>query len=186
MALDLNTFHNVADVEAHAVRTLPRAALDYYRSGADAARTLRDNRAAFAKYKFMPKMLIDVSKRDLSVNLLQRRMKASMPVGVAPTAMQRMAHPDGECANAKAAEAAGAVFILSTISTSSIEEVAQSAPNAVKWFQLYIYKVFQQMFPYKTGIELFNSLTTARFYRVHPPTKMNMKSEYIISISINT
>ena len=54
---------------------------------------------------------------------------------------QRMAHPDGELATARAAQAAGTVFTLSTISTCSIEEVARAAPDAVKWFQLYIYKV---------------------------------------------
>ena len=58
-----------------------------------------------------------VSKKDL-------QHKVSMPVGIAPTAMQRMAHPQGECATAAAAQKAGALFILSTISTSSIEEVA--------------------------------------------------------------
>lgn len=63
----------------------------------------------------------------------------AMPVGISPTAMQRMAHPEGECANAKAAEKAGVIFTLSTIATSSIEEVAAAAPNCVKWFQLYIY-----------------------------------------------
>lgn len=63
-----------------------------------------------------------------------------MPVGISPTAMQRMAHPDGECANARAAEKAGVIFTLSTIATSSIEEVAKAAPNCIKWFQLYIYK----------------------------------------------
>ena len=51
-----------------------------------------------------------------------------------------MAHPDGELASARAAQAAGTVFIMSTISTCSIEEVAEAAPEAVKWFQLYIYK----------------------------------------------
>ncbi|XP_014488456.1 PREDICTED: peroxisomal (S)-2-hydroxy-acid oxidase GLO1 isoform X3 [Dinoponera quadriceps] len=63
-----------------------------------------------------------------------------MPLGVAPTAMQRMAHPHGECANARAAQAAGTIFILSTISTSSIEEVAKAAPTGIKWFQLYVYR----------------------------------------------
>ena len=55
-----------------------------------------------------------------------------------------MAHPDGELASARAAQAAGTVFIMSTISTCSIEEVAEAAPDAVKWFQLYIYKVTPQ------------------------------------------
>lgn len=63
-----------------------------------------------------------------------------MPIGVAPTAMQKMAHPDGECANARAVGRAGSIFILSTLSTSSIEEVAAAAPETIKWFQLYIYK----------------------------------------------
>ncbi|KAJ8960748.1 hypothetical protein NQ318_020041 [Aromia moschata] len=54
--------------------------------------------------------------------------------------MQRMAHPDGECANARAAQATGTIFTLSTIATSSIEEVAEAAPDCLKWFQLYIYK----------------------------------------------
>ncbi len=62
-----------------------------------------------------------------------------MPIGISPTAMQRMADPMGECASVRAAQAADTVFTLSTISTSSIEEVAEAAPAAAKWFQLYIY-----------------------------------------------
>ena len=85
-------------------------------------------------------MLIDVSQRTLSTSLLGGRHHVSLPIGIAPTAMQRMAHPEGECASARAAQEKGAIFILSTISTSSIEEVAEAAPDAVKWFQLYIYK----------------------------------------------
>ena len=83
-------------------------------------------------------MLIDVSRRTLATRALGRDV--AMPIGIAPTAMQRMAHPDGECATAAAAQKAGTVFILSTIATSSIEEVAAAAPEGVKWFQLYIYK----------------------------------------------
>ena len=83
-------------------------------------------------------MMTDVSKRSLETKVLGQTV--SMPVGVAPTAMQKMAHPEGECATAKAAEEAGTLFILSTISTSSIEEVAAAAPNGLMWFQLYIYK----------------------------------------------
>ncbi|XP_021935507.1 peroxisomal (S)-2-hydroxy-acid oxidase GLO5 isoform X2 [Zootermopsis nevadensis] len=79
----------------------------------------------------------DVSCRDQSTTVLGT--KVAMPIGIAPTAMQRMAHPDGECGNARAVGAMGGVFILSTLSTSSIEEVGAAAPNTVKWFQLYIY-----------------------------------------------
>ena len=85
-------------------------------------------------------MLVDVSHRSLWTSVLDGRHRLSMPIGIAPTAMQRMAHPEGECASARAAQEKGTVFVLSTISTSSIEEVAEAAPEAVKWFQLYIYK----------------------------------------------
>ncbi|CAH0557317.1 unnamed protein product [Brassicogethes aeneus] len=128
----------IQDYENHAYSVLPRNALDYYRSGAGQQETLLDNRRAFSRYKIRPRCLQDVSKRDLSTTVLGQ--KVSMPIGIAPTAMQRMAHPEGECANVRAAQGLETVFTLSTISTSSIEEVAQAAPRALKWFQLYIYK----------------------------------------------
>eukprot|EP00095_Tigriopus_kingsejongensis_P000169 maker-scaffold487_size158652-snap-gene-0.44 protein:Tk00169 transcript:maker-scaffold487_size158652-snap-gene-0.44-mRNA-1 annotation:"e3 ubiquitin-protein ligase rfwd2-like" len=126
------------DIEAHAHKVLPRNALDYYRSGADQMQTLHDNQKAFQRFRIAPKMLVDVSRRDLSNSVLGRSV--NFPIGIAPTAMQRMAHPEGECASARAAQEMGTIFILSTIATSSIEEVAQAAPRARKWFQLYIYK----------------------------------------------
>lgn len=64
----------------------------------------------------------------------------AMPVGISPTALQKLAHQDGELATARAAEKAQVIYIQSTMSTYSIEEVAQAAPKAIKWFQLYIYK----------------------------------------------
>ncbi|TRY75587.1 hypothetical protein TCAL_00529 [Tigriopus californicus] len=128
----------LADFEDHAYQILPRNALDYYRSGADHMQTLKDNRRAYQRYRISPKMLVDVSKRDLSTRIMGKRVE--FPIGIAPTAMQRMAHPDGECASARAAQELGTIFIMSTLSTSSIEEVAQAAPQATKWFQLYIYK----------------------------------------------
>lgn len=64
----------------------------------------------------MPRMMIDVSRRNLNTNVLGRNI--SMPIGISPTSMQKMAHPEGECATAKAAEEAGTVFILSMCSTS--------------------------------------------------------------------
>jgi len=128
------------DVEEAAHKILPKKALDYYKSGAEQQSTLRDNNRAFQRYRLLPRVLNDVSSRDLRTSILGGRHRVSMPIGISPTAMQRMAHPDGELASARAAEAAGTVFIMSTISTCSIEEVAEAAPNAVKWFQLYIYK----------------------------------------------
>ncbi|KAK9879805.1 hypothetical protein WA026_006864 [Henosepilachna vigintioctopunctata] len=128
----------VQDYEKYALSALPKNALDYYRSGAGAQTTLADNEKAFSRYKFRPRFLRDVSKRDLST-IIQGE-KISIPIGISPTAMQRMAHPDGEIANVKAAEAMGTIYTLSTLSTSSIEEVAEAAPNCIKWFQLYIFR----------------------------------------------
>lgn len=151
-----NVITCLEDIESEAFKILPRNALDYYRSGANQMISLRENRTAFQKsesfttqiqnlnsisfsrLKLLPRMMIDVSHRNMKTTVLGTEI--SMPIGIAPTAMQKMAHPEGECAAARAAEKAGTLFIMSTISTSSIEEVAQAAPKALKWFQLYIYK----------------------------------------------
>ncbi|XP_017768714.1 PREDICTED: peroxisomal (S)-2-hydroxy-acid oxidase [Nicrophorus vespilloides] len=127
----------VKDFENHAYNVLPKNALDYYKSGAGLETTLNNNEKAFSRLRIRPRCLRNVSKRDLSTTILGS--KISMPLGIAPTAMQKMAHPEGEMANARAAEYYETIFIQSTISTSSIEEVAEAAPNAIKWFQLYIY-----------------------------------------------
>ncbi|XP_045472724.1 hydroxyacid oxidase 1-like [Harmonia axyridis] len=129
---------SVDDFEKHAYSVLPKNALDYYRSGAGAQTTLADNKRAFSRYKLRPRILRDVSRRDLSTTVLGE--KVAIPFGIAPTAMQRMANPEGELANVRAAQAMGTVYILSTLATSSIEEVAQAAPDCTKWFQLYIFK----------------------------------------------
>ncbi|KAJ8966242.1 hypothetical protein NQ314_003657, partial [Rhamnusium bicolor] len=129
-----NHFVCIKDFEEHAIQILPRNALDYYKSGAGQQQTLILNSTAFfqvsrinihfLKYKIRPRCLRNVGNRDLSTTVLGE--KVSMPIGISPTAMQKMAHPKGECANVRA--------------TSSIEEVAEAAANALKWFQLYIYK----------------------------------------------
>ncbi|XP_043793473.1 peroxisomal (S)-2-hydroxy-acid oxidase GLO5 [Apis laboriosa] len=128
----------IEDFQKYADQHLTPSVRDYYNSGAGEQFSLKLNTEAFKKYRIRPRFLRNVSKRDLSTTILGE--KISMPLGIAPAAMQRMAHPEGECANARAAQGAGTIYILSTISTSSIEEVAEAAPNAIKWFQLYIYK----------------------------------------------
>ncbi|KAL6258061.1 hypothetical protein P5V15_009978 [Pogonomyrmex californicus] len=127
----------IEDYEKYALEHLPASVRDYYKSGAGEEYSVKWNKEAFKNYRIRPRFLRDVSKRDISTTVLGH--KVSMPLGVAPTAMQRMAHPEGECANARAAQTAGTIFILSTISTSSIEEVAEAAPEGIKWFQLYVY-----------------------------------------------
>ncbi|XP_020284088.1 peroxisomal (S)-2-hydroxy-acid oxidase GLO1 isoform X2 [Pseudomyrmex gracilis] len=134
----MTTYVCVEDYEKHALERLSPHARDYYKSGAGEEYSVKLNKEAFKNYRIRPRFLRDVSKRDISTTVLGH--KVSMPLGVAPTAMQRMAHPDGECANARAAQAAETIFILSTISTSSVEEVAEAAPRCIKWFQLYVYR----------------------------------------------
>ncbi|XP_062559277.1 uncharacterized protein LOC134224054 [Armigeres subalbatus] len=129
---------SVKDYEKRAFEIIPRNALDYYRSGAGDELSLRLNRSCFDRLRIRPRVLRSAEQRDLSVSLFGDRF--SMPIGIAPTAMQRMAHPDGEVANAKAAASRGVAFTLSTIATSSMEQVATGAPGSPKWFQLYIYR----------------------------------------------
>lgn len=131
-------FASIQDFEDHAAATLPQMVFDYYRGGAGDEWTLRENRRAFEDWALRPRVLIDVGERDLSTTVLGQEV--TMPVLIAPTAFQRMAHPDGEVASARAAAGAGTIMTLSTIASSTIEEVAQAAPGAPQWFQLYVYR----------------------------------------------
>uniref|UniRef100_A0A1I8P2Q4 (S)-2-hydroxy-acid oxidase n=1 Tax=Stomoxys calcitrans TaxID=35570 RepID=A0A1I8P2Q4_STOCA len=128
----------VDDFEKEASKKIDKSALDYYRSGAGEQFTLNLNREAFRRLRIRPRCLRDVSHLDTSCDVLGYKLK--WPLGIAPTAMQKMAHPDGEAGNAKAAGEMGSIFILSTLATTSIEEVAEIAPKTCKWFQLYVYK----------------------------------------------
>lgn len=128
----------VEDYKVAASARLPRPVLGYYRAGATGETTLRGNREAFNGWYILPRILRDVSLRILSTDVLGMRLQ--MPVAIAPTAMQKMAHPDGECASARAAERLGSAFTLSLFATSSIQEVAKAAPGAIKFLQLYILK----------------------------------------------
>uniref|UniRef100_A0A8D0KP83 (S)-2-hydroxy-acid oxidase n=1 Tax=Salvator merianae TaxID=96440 RepID=A0A8D0KP83_SALMN len=128
----------IADFEQHAKKCLRKSVYDYYKSGADDQQTLAENVAAFSRIRLYPRMLRNVSALDLSTTVLGQ--KVSMPICVAATAMQCMAHADGEIATARACRSMGTGMMLSSWSTSSIEEVAQAAPTAIRWLQLYIYK----------------------------------------------
>ncbi|KAB7500165.1 Peroxisomal (S)-2-hydroxy-acid oxidase GLO1 [Armadillidium nasatum] len=134
--VDLHSLVSIFDFEKEATKILPRPALGYYQSGATTEHTLKENNDAIQRWKIRPRILVDVSKIDCSTRILGYPIR--VPFGVAPTAMQRMAHPDGECANARAAARMGTVFTLSTIATSSIEQI--SSIEGLHFFQLYIYK----------------------------------------------
>ncbi|KAH9287738.1 hypothetical protein KI387_031855 [Taxus chinensis] len=128
---------NVSEYEAVAKQKLPKMVFDYYASGAEDQWTLKENRNAFERIRFRPRVLVDVSKIDTSTTVLG--FKISMPIMIAPTAMQKMAHPDGELATARAASAAGTIMTLSSWSTSSVEEVSSTGPG-IRFFQLYVLK----------------------------------------------
>jgi 4-hydroxymandelate oxidase len=108
----------------------------YFRSGADSELTLAANPAAWQSLRLMPRMLVDVSSRDLSTTVLGQDL--AFPVLVAPTAFQRMAHPDGELATARAVASTGTIMVLSTISNTPVEQVAATGANT--WFQLYVHR----------------------------------------------
>jgi 4-hydroxymandelate oxidase len=127
---------NVMELEQLAAQRLPAQAFDYYRSGAGDEHTLRRNVEALREIALHYRVLVDVSERDLSSELLGTA--TSMPVLLAPTAFHKLAHPEGEVASARAAHAADTIMVLSTLSTSPVEEVA--ATHAKLWFQLYVYK----------------------------------------------
>ena len=128
---------NVEEYEPLAKERLPKMVFDYYASGAEDQWTLKQNRNSFAKIRFRPRILIDVSHIDMTTTVLG--YKISMPIMVAPTAMQKMAHPEGEYATARAAAKADTAMVLSSWSTSSVEEVASTGPG-LRFFQLYVYK----------------------------------------------
>jgi len=137
MAVDQSELVNVFDYETAASETLPKLAYDYYRSGANDEITLHENHTAYERIKLKPRVLRDISKRDLTTTILGQTV--SMPILVAPTAFHCLAHPEGEVATARAAGKAGTIMMLSTLSTRSIEDVMSEATGLV-WFQLYVYK----------------------------------------------
>jgi len=126
---------NVWDYERAAAERLPDGVHGYFAGGAGDERTLRENVAAFRRWHLRPRVLVDVSRVTAATTVLGTPV--SMPLLVAPTALHRLAHPDGEPGMARAAAAAGTIFCLSTLATSRPSEVAAGAPPAPRWFQVY-------------------------------------------------
>jgi len=128
----------IEDLRRVAKRRTPRAAFDYTDGAADGEVSLARSREAFADVEFVPSILRDVSSVDTSREVLGERV--ALPLGIAPTGFTRMMQTEGEVAGATAAEAAGIPFVLSTMGTTSIEDVAAAAPGGRNWFQLYMWK----------------------------------------------
>jgi L-lactate dehydrogenase (cytochrome) len=134
----LSRAHTIADLRAIARRRTPRAVFDYTDGAADAETSLNRARQAFRRVEFHPHVLKDVSKVDMSRDMFGKR--ASLPFAFAPTGFTRMMQHEGERAVVRVAERAGIPFGLSTMGTTSVEDVAAAGPQARKWFQLYVWK----------------------------------------------
>ena len=128
---------NIWDYERLAEEKLDANAHAYFAGGSGDEVTLRDNLAAFERRKLRPRVLVDVSSVSTATTVLGTEV--ALPVLIAPLALQRMAHPDGELGTARAAAAAGTVMCLSTAATARPAEVAAAAPDAPRWFQVYVF-----------------------------------------------
>ncbi len=126
---------SLARLEQKAKELLTPEAYDYVAGAAGGEATARANLEAFYRWRILPRMLRNVSERDLSVDLLDLKLPA--PVLLAPVGVQGIIHPEAEPASARAAASLGIPFVLSTVSSRSIEEVAQAMGSATRWFQVY-------------------------------------------------
>jgi L-lactate dehydrogenase (cytochrome) len=125
----------VAELERRAVEAMEPRAAHYVGAGAGSEDTMRANTEAFRRRRIAPAMLRDVSARDLSTTVLGTAMPA--PLMLAPIGVQKIVHPDGEHATARAARTVGTPMIASTNSHFSLEEIAAASGDAPRWFQLY-------------------------------------------------
>jgi 4-hydroxymandelate oxidase len=135
--VDRQPLLNIADYAKAARGALARDVCDYYEGGALDEITLRENTAGWEKLKLYYRVLAGVGPREMSTRVLGQPI--SMPIAVAPTAFHKLACAEGEIAAAKAAKAAGTLFILSSLSNTAMESVFAEAASPC-WFQLYIYK----------------------------------------------
>jgi L-lactate dehydrogenase (cytochrome) len=134
----LATALTIGDLRTIARRRTPRPVFDYTDGAAEEEVSLRRAREAYASVEFRPNVLRDVQHIDLGVEVFGRR--SELPFMFSPTGFTRMMQHEGEIAVVRVAERAGIPYSLSTLGTSSIEDVAAAAPSARKWFQLYVWK----------------------------------------------
>lgn len=135
--MDLERILNLNEFEEFARASMEPFAYDYYAGGAGEELTVLDNIDAFARYRLRPRVLVDVAKIDTSTTMLGTEV--AIPVGFAPTALHKLAHPDGELASARVCGQSGALMCLSTLSSCSLEDVAEHSEGP-RWFQLYVHK----------------------------------------------
>ncbi len=126
---------SIAELERRAAEAMDERAANYVFAGAGSEGTIDANREAFGRFRIVPRMLRDVAARDLSTTILGTTMPA--PLLLAPIGVQKVVHPDGELATARAAASLGLPMIASTASAFSLEEIAEASGEAPRWFQLY-------------------------------------------------
>lgn len=136
--MQLERAQSIADLRRMARHRLPRAVFDFFDGGAEDETTLRRNRSAFEVVEFAPRVMVDVSKRQLAVPLLGGT--ASFPLIVAPTGLAALGWPKADIALARAAGKLGVPFVVSTPSSVRLEDIARAAPDTRLWFQLYVYR----------------------------------------------
>jgi isopentenyl diphosphate isomerase/L-lactate dehydrogenase-like FMN-dependent dehydrogenase len=134
----LEKAYTIWDLRDIAKRRTPKGPFDYTDGSAESEVSLERARQAYRDLEFIPSILKDVSTADLTRTALGETF--SMPVGIAPTGFTRMMQTQGEIAGARAAEKFGIPFTLSTLGTTTIEDVVASAPEGRNWFQLYMWK----------------------------------------------
>ena len=127
---------DLALMEEEARQAVGEMAYAYYAGGAEHERLLGDNVAAWARWQLHPRVLADVERVSTATTVLGTPV--GLPVLLAPTAIQGLAHPEGEVASARGAAAAGAAMVLSSLATRSLEDVAAAAPGAPRWMQVYV------------------------------------------------
>jgi (S)-mandelate dehydrogenase len=126
---------NIADLRAIAQRRIPGFVYEYVESGAEDEASVRGNREALERLRFIPQTLIDTSGRHQRCLIIGR--EASSPLVIGPTGLNGLLHADGDVALARAAARLGVPYTLSTVSTTRLEEVATHAPGRL-WMQLYV------------------------------------------------
>src|SRR6476659_7438533 len=126
---------DVMRFEPLARRRLSQMAYDYVRSGGGDEISMRENRAGFERLQLDPSVLVDVSEIDTRVNLFGSELES--PILLAPVAYHRLYHAEGEIGTARGASAAGAGFVISTFTTTAIDEIARNTQRPI-WFQLYV------------------------------------------------
>jgi 4-hydroxymandelate oxidase len=128
----------LADYERQAARLIEPGALGYFAGGAGDEITLRDNVSGWGRLALSPRMLVGVGERDPAITLLGRARPH--PLIIAPTALQVLAHPDGERATAAAAAATATIMCVPTLASLGPAALAEAVPAAPRWFQLYVFR----------------------------------------------